>query len=1285
VKIQIGKRGYRCLVDTGAEVSIMHEKVFKELKGVELKQKEVALQSATGSALLVKGVTDLEFKLGQKTFKHRFVVVSNLNRNFILGNDWLEINGAILYFNLMKLRVGDQYVPLEEDIHISSLVRAKKDYVLSPQTAAIVSVKMKNSDYFKEEENFEISPPKVGFVANETGLKVYECGVKRNKRGQYPLLLANGTNKTYKIKRGCVLGVVEPVMKVSSVSFGGLSAAQKEEEEEVSDEQIHAPKERKSEVVQLVRNHPDLFASSDLDLTQTKTVTCTVDTADSPPVRQKPYKTPLNKRKVIDKAIDEMLEAKVIERSKSPWSFPVVVVDKSDGTKRFCVDFRKLNSVTKPMSYPLPLIDDILAQLGEAKFFTCLDLKSGYWQVKMDENDKEKTAFACHRGLFQFLVMPFGLCNAPSVFMLLMNIVLQGLEDFACAYLDDVIIFSRTAEEHRKHIELVFQRLREHNLKLKLKKCKFYQSETEYLGFLIGADGVKPNPNKVEAIKGMPAPKTVREVRSFIGMCSYYRRFVPSFSQIAEPLIALTRKYARFSWSEECQKAFDLIKERLTVAPLLAYPDTTKPYVLYTDASDSCIGACLAQVVEEDGRQEEKPIYFLSHRLSDTQRRWPTIEKEAYAIHFALQKLDHYLHNAEFVIRTDHKPLKYLLGSPMKNKKIQMWALNLSSYNCTIDYIPGPQNVLADLLSRMPEDPEKEKTSTTKEEEVNDLNDNTLEVNAINSNRFDPKKFASYRPPAEAVEKTQEISIARFDLKKEQEDDPELKSIRDRVREGKAKGAEAKRHILVNDVLYFLSYPDDRPATRLYVPQQLKQPLLKQYHDGNGHMGTDKTYDTMGVKYYWPGMYQDIYGYIQGCTACQARNLKAKKPPITETDSPPYPFAKVSMDISGPYPRSLSGNKYILSIVDHYSGWPEAFPLPDKSAENVAHVVIDEVVPRFGCPLQVVTDNGTENENKVMRETLKTLNIDHVTTSFYHPEANAKVERFHRTLHDILAKKLKDDLSTWDMYLNQALSAVRTSVSESTGFSPYYLLYSRDPVLPIDNVLKPRRKYMGEEAHKIALQEQHKAFAVVQNKLKKEKKRQKEYANKNRKLVELQVGDPVYLKKHQRKSKLENKWTPYYRVVEKLSPLTYLIRSQLDGSTTKSHIKHLRLAAIGDWEIPKDNLERPIRKAAFVVPPSSSESDSSDDNDESQTDDAKDDEPLARRVRRFRQERSDSSEDDIPLAELRRRFRARECRIRKHEDGSSDDVEDRTGEINSVRKEMKEAMSGMLCAIQKLL
>ena len=254
----------------------------------------------------------------------------------------------------------------------------------------------------------------------------------------------------------------------------------------------------------------------------------------------------------------------------------------------------------------------------------------------MDEKDKEKTAFACHKGLFEFI------SNAPAVFQELMSVVLQGCNDFLTAYLDDIMIFSPTLEEHLKHICIIFDKLRQHNLKLKLKKCSFLKSETNYLGFVISEEGIKPDQKKIEAIRSLPVPACVKEVRSFIGMCSYYRRFIPNFSQIAEPIIALTRKYAHFKWSEIHQRAFEYLKDSLTAVPLLVYPDSNKPYVLYTDASDTCLGACLTQ--ECDG--DEKLLYYLSHKLSRSQCKWSVVEKEAFAIHFSLQKLDYYLHNA---------------------------------------------------------------------------------------------------------------------------------------------------------------------------------------------------------------------------------------------------------------------------------------------------------------------------------------------------------------------------------------------------------------------------------------------------------------------------------------------------------------------------------------------------------------------------------------------------------------------------------------------------------------
>ena len=1251
--VKIGKQNFRSLVDSGAEVSLIHSRAYQNLKDKpKLMNKKVYLQSASSQPMMVDGSINVTLDIRGVKINQKLYVVRNLNRSLILGRDWLKTNGVRLYYDLGCLRIGHTYIPLEEDIHIATVVRIASTVTLRPQTGNVCTGHLRHKSEAFEPGIFEMSSIENGYVGTEPGLMIANIIVKPNKTGRFPVMIINNTNKTLKLKKGCVIGKVQSVTEANLTEIKDQMSKNKFTDK-ISRSEISVPSEHSDEVTALIFKNADIFAASDADLGHTDTVKMKIDTGDHPPIKLRPYRTPLNNRKTIDKVVDEMMDAKIISRSKSPWSFPVVIVDKKDGSKRFCVDFRKLNKITKLNSYPLPLIDDILALLGNAKYFTSLDLKSGYWQVLMDEADKEKTAFTCHRGLFQFNVMPFGLSNAPAIFQELMSIVLADLDQFAIAYLDDILIFSSSLDEHLGHIQQVFDRLRQHDLRLKLKKCHFLQAETNYLGFVINQNGIKPDPKKVEAIQSISPPTSVREVRGFIGMCSYYRRFIPNFSGIAEPIISLTKKYAKFKWSEKCQTAFEFLKNSLTLIPHLVYPDVNKPYTLYTDASDTCIGACLTQPADGEeevipGIRNEKPIYYLSHKLSDTQRRWSTIEKEAFAIHFALQKLDHYLHNAEFTIRTDHKPLKYLLESPMQNKKIQLWALSISGYNCKIEYIAGPENTCADLLSRLPSEKDTQNDHSDSHNTMEpDINENTFEINAFNSNLFKTKDYASCEVQNEVDH--EKPSIVGMNMIAEQEKDTDLMEIKMQILHGQPSKSTQRSHIVIDNILYYISDPDNEPVLRLYVPGHLREWVVKQYHDDNGHMGIDKTFDAIRQKYHWPNLYKMLYEYVTICVTCQERSMKKIKPPLQETDIPPYPFAKIGVDLSGPYPTTLSGNKYIIGFIDLYSGWPEAFAVPDKSADNIAHLLIDEIFPRFGAPLQIISDNGTENVNSTMKETMEALNIDHVTTSFYHPQGNAKIERFHRTLHDVLAKKINENSSTWDLLLNQTLAAIRFNISESSKFSPYFLLYNRDVVLPIDNLLKPRRKYQGEAMHKIALEQQHKSFMQVHNYLKKAKRRQAKYADKNSKDIPFEVGDPVYLKNHIRKSKLDRRWNPYWRIIKKTSPVTFLIRNQLDGKTTKTHAEHLRKANIEDWDIPMDTEGKPKRRAAYVVPP-----------DESETDDSSDDEsvPLAKLAERYRKERENSdNEDNIPQLELRRRLNRKSETDESESKSETDDSE----------------------------
>ena len=1240
----------------------MHRRIYDQLKcKPKLQNKTISLQSANGTELKLDGCINIQFCIGGTEMSQDFYVVRDLNRNLILGLDWLKQNNVRLYFDLKCLRInGKHYVSLDEDIHVASTVRMKRTCVLKPQSARICYGKVRNNPDLPSEQMYDISEIDRGFISNEPGLKIINTVSKLTKDRSLPMFIVNNTNKFIKIHRHGLLAKISKVQNSNIKTINSViqNKQNKYQNNKIDLTDLDVSEKYRPHIENLIVKNQDLFASKDSELGYTDTVKMKIDTGDHKPIKLRPYRTPLKSREVIDKAIDEMLDANIIRRSRSPWSFPVVIVDKKDGSKRFCVDFRKLNQITKKNSYPLPLIDDILALLGNAKFFSSLDLKSGYWQVLMDERDKEKTAFACHKGLFSFEKMPFGLCNAPSIFQELMAHVLAECTDFATAYLDDILVFSSTFEEHLAHLNVIFEKLRKHKLKLKLKKCGFLKTETNYLGFIINKNGIKPDQKKVEAIRSLPVPTCVREVRSFVGMCSYYRRFIPNFSQIAEPIIDLTRKYAHFKWTDTHQRAFEFIKDSLTTVPLLVYPNCNKPYTLYTDSSDTCIGACLTQMCDND----EKPIYYLSHKLSKSQCKWSTVEKEAYAIHFALQKLDYYLHNAQFVIKTDHKALKYLLESPMTNKKLCMWSLSMSGYNCTIEYIEGSKNTCADLLSRHPDNVttghllDSGFLENDNDDVVLDVNDNLYEVNVLDSSQFEPRSYASCDlPERDNLDKSDLSDFKKLDLdmKIEQIKDDDISEIRSMILDNKESKDIQRHYLIVDDLVYYLSNSDDDPCLRLYVPKHLRTMVVKQYHEYNGHMGVQKTFNSIKRKYYWPNLFKELNQYVSMCTICQTRCLQKIKQPLQETDIPPYPMAKLSLDLSGPYPTSMSGNKYIIAFVDWFSGWPEAYAVPDKTADTVAHLLIEKIFPRFGCPLQIVSDNGTENVNKVVRETLENLKIDHVLTSVYNPKANSKVERFHRTLHDVLSKKLADNQQTWDLFLNQALAAIRFNVSESSKFSPFYLLYNRDVVLPIDNLLRLRRKYQGEETHQIALQEQHKSFVIVRNNLKKAKKRQAKYADRNTKVVEFEIGDPVYYKNNQRKGKFDMRWKPFYRILEKKGPVSYVIKNQLDGSTSRVHAEMLRLAKIDNWQIPKTNEDRQLRDAAYVIPPqASSESELSSETD------SEIDTPLAKLAMKYRHERETSEdEDDIPLMELSKRLKCQKEPVKTYSSNEDSQVE----------------------------
>ena len=1234
--VTIQNRKMRMLVDSGAQVSILHKRIFDSLNNKpKLYDCSTNLTTASGDLLSVLGKGRIKLRIAKQFIEHEFVIVDNLNRNGILGRDFLVQNHARLYFDLSLLRVNNHYQALETDVHISSIVRSVYSVLVYPHTVQLITGRTRST----ETGIYTIKQSDKGHLYERPGLSVVDCVGDKGKKGEIPILIANETGTHYRIRAGAKLGHIE------SAQVWNIKAERSPlKRKPLNFEELTVGGPYREAIQELIRKNRDVFAASNNELGYCRTLPVKIELKEgAKPIKQRSYNMPLKYKQTVDENIDKMLEAGIIQRTQSEWASPLVIIVKKDGTLRMCIDLRKVNGVIKHTTYPIPRIDHVLTLLNGARHFTSLDLFSGYHQQMLEPESRKILAFISHRGLFEFNSLPFGVSNGSGMFQNLLDIVLQGGEKYSLAYLDDILIYSKTAEEHLLHIQDIFDRLRQHDLKLKLKKCSFMKEETTYLGYVIGAQGIKPDVNKVKMIRNLPPPQTVREVRSFLGASNYYRKIIPNFSRIAEPLVELTKKHARFKWGDLQQRAFDRMKQDLTKVPLLKHPDPNREYQLYTDASQTTIGAVLCQRSDEaDGTHMENPICFMSHKLSPTQQRYSTIEREFYALHYFVQKLDTYLNGASFRWFSDHRPLKYALSAPLTNKRLQLWSLNLASYNVKPEYIEGKLNAYADLLSRHPlADSNGDEAENTRLEEH--PADEMIEVNVLNSNRFAPKDYMSYKAPTrDEPDRPKLDEFEEVDVQLEQEKDEKIVKIRNQLQSNKMDARVSKRFILVDHVVYFITSPDEDVRLRLYIPTHFRVDLLARFHHDLGHAGMDSTYDAISRKYYWPNLYKEIQEYNKACLICQERTKAgANRPPTELMEISPYPFATISIDLCGPFVESYSKNKYIFTIIDDFSRYPEAFPIPDKTAQTIVHILLDEFIPRYGCPLKIKSDNGGEFVNGHFADMTKALNIEHTLITPRTPHLNGSVERFNGTLNNMIAKQVSQDNRLWDVFINQTLSAIRVCTNESTGHSPFFLLFKREPVLPVDNILRPRRKYTGELLHQVTLEKMHREFMKVHSKMKRSQLRHQRNANKGAKPVEFKVGDPVFLRNFTKGNKLQSNWQPYYRVTKQTSPVSYIIRNQLDNTERKVQGRNLKLAHTDDWDIPK-NAGKPIRRVTLAAPPDTSD-DASDDESGSSSWDSEDNIPLAQIIRRKRREfsSSGSDEENMPLAALAQRVRAR--------------------------------------------
>ena len=1216
--VHFDRQTVRMILDTGSDICLIREDVLQTFKtsDYEYTKTDHILRAANGNHLKHLGQISLTFDLDNHSYEQLFFVVPNLKCCGVLGTDFFETHRVDIQYSTHTLRIGESIISLTENEYMTSLIRLTDDVQIPPQSS-VLTVGRYHKQFKNTTSTFMVTAINTGFIADEPGLLVTNTLAKPTPNRKVNVLFVNQTNSFKNLKKGNVIAQTEnieiqdkqtPTSETNNATSKSININDLNIGTQLTDTQ-------KVKLVKLLHKYKHVFSQHEFDIGKTQLQTFKIDTKDHPPISKHIYKVPDKYKKEVTRQIDEMLKHNLIRESNSPWNSPVCVVKKKNGKIRICTDLRALNSVTVKYTWPLPVLEDMLSAFNGSKYFTSLDLASAYHHIEIDEEDKEKTAFGLYLGHYEHNVLCFGATNAPACFSQLMGKVLKGLSDYTVAYLDDILIWSDTFEKHIFHLETVFKRLEHAGLRIQGAKSQFIAPAVNYLGHVISENGVAPDRNKIEAILQMKPPTTVKEVRSLIGSCNYYRRFIPAFAEITKSLTRLCRKGLTFEWTPECQTAFETIKNLLTTAPILAFPNPNKPFNLYCDASDYCIGSVLTQH-DDDGH--EHPIHFLSSQFNKQQRKIPIIEKECFAIVWSLHKLKYLIHGRKVTVYTDHNPLKYIESAKMKNAKIQRWALDISAFGCDIQFIRGTENVQADMLSRLrfqaPVQTETDETSFHDEllsmavscviDDLPNDTDNTDDVNIVDNANLPEYQYgraldiSDSDTDVEWRDVVPDIAthIDFLNMSNAQNDDKQCKLIITQLKENKTL-SQLKKYVYFNDLLHYI---DNNDRMRVVVPMALQTNLIQHTHNDffGAHFGAKKIHSILVNKVWWKGMYSDIVNHIATCVQCNTANLRKLNPPIGALPKPNVPFEVLSLDTYGPLqPCAETGNRYILTAVCMLTGWLELKPVRNKSAEEVAKFIMEQIIPNHSCPRCILTDRGTEYVNQLTASISRTMNINHITTAPYTPQSNARCERTHRTLTAYLRKLPSTKLECWDQHLTSYLTAYRCLPQTATQQSPFFLLKGFDPILPISSLLEPQDRYLGDDYLPDKLQTMHTALRLCRRDLKKQTRDNQERQIKTASFEDIVVGAPVYLYNNARQNKLETIWKPYYRVIAKTSRNVFVVRDQITGKIKEVHRRHLRLAPqkvlYGQKRKENENVVRRRRAVRNVL----SDSDSSDSED----------------------------------------------------------------------------------------
>ena len=916
-KVDVNVEGLksRALVDNGSQISLVRTEMLPKLKelngwsmedckrktskivsqplgagGSELGAKKVVVISvtldATGKSLHIPCyVVDSARPLWQGAVKNCGIVLGT-NAMIGFGMQLVHNNGTTVQPSFRNSELKEPTTENVTRVVLSGVTR------LGPRETKFLKATVSQSSEFNKNPQVDsrgvVSP-------NEAILADVSCDfveqlwngesnviIELNNWGTAPQILAKGQE----------IGFIEPVMLLESddpiwddKEEEVVVRVCQDKEPQVRNEELkkrlqiatNCSEEDRKQLEGLLLEHNSVFALDDKELGETDLVAHSIDTGSAKPVQTLARRLPYALRKELEVELTTLIDTGCIEPCVSPYSSALVLVRKKGGGLRVCVDYRGVNKDTTPDKYPIPRIDDLIDMVGRSKprVFTSLDLMRGYHQVKMAEESKHKTAFVCHLG--QYRRMPFGLTNAPATFQRLMSQLFSGGEwDFVSVYLDDVLIASQNMQEHVEHLKKVLQKLNEAGLRLKPSKCVFAADEIEYLGHTLTANGVKLNSGKVEAVKNFPRPTNVKEVKSFLGLANFYRRHIADMAVISRPLTALTRKEVKFDWTEGCEEAFGKVKQRLVSAPVLHPPDLTKPFQLWTDASERGFGAVLEQKDQEGNCH---PIAYASRATNNAERKYAPTELEVAALVFALEHFQVYLLGNRVTVYTDHQALVSSFIPYLKSQTkglLARWYLRLSPYlpNITLEHKPGRVNRAADALSRAPL-PGASRGLTP-----------TTEMLQIEVTEVEPLMARIGRLQREDQDLVQLISY--LEKKKLPEEPGEVKKV----------VTQAQKGFYLLDGILYLENNDVSGIRRIVVPQNLKQEVLSENHEAvfAGHFSPKRMFNKLSQYYYWQGMRGDIQKVCETCIVCAStQGQERRKKPLLHCIPVGEPFECVGM------------------------------------------------------------------------------------------------------------------------------------------------------------------------------------------------------------------------------------------------------------------------------------------------------------------------------------------------------------------------------------------------------